>query len=123
MFLFLGTRLNKAKRIFERFAMTPNSWISWLGAALIVLALIVAPPASLVHAVGYAHKLSVVSFGLFGDQGVFRSEATGAAQVVASRFEHGQINVQYNSKKAEVRRFKASLRHCKRLPMGWTPRP
>jgi hypothetical protein len=43
--------------------------------------------------------VSVVSFGLFGDQGVFRSEATGAAQVVASRFRGRPINVQYNSKK------------------------
>ncbi len=41
----------------------------------------------------------MVSFGLFGDQGVFRSEATGAAQVVAGRFETGPINVEYNSKK------------------------
>jgi len=40
-----------------------------------------------------------VSFGLFGDQGVFRSEATGAAQVVAERFGHGPVDVQYNSKK------------------------
>jgi hypothetical protein len=52
-----------------------------------------------VHPVGDAHKVSVVSFGLFGDQGVFRSEATGAAQVVESRFGPGPINVQYNSKK------------------------
>src|SRR6516164_1482378 len=79
--------------------MTSKCWISWLGAGLIALALIVAPPASMVHAVGDAHKVSVVSFGLFGDQGVFRSEATGAAQVVASRFGRGPINVQYNSKK------------------------
>jgi peptidase C13-like protein len=79
--------------------MTPKSWISWLGAGLIALALIVAPPASIVHAVGDAHKVSVVSFGLFGDQGVFRSEATGAAQVVAGRFGGSPINVQYNSKK------------------------
>ena len=43
--------------------------------------------------------MSVVSFGLFGDQGVFRNEATGAAQVVAGRFGRGPINVQYNSKK------------------------
>jgi hypothetical protein len=53
----------------------------------------------MVHAVGDAHKVSVVSFGLFGDQGVFRSEATGAAQVIARRFGHGPSNVQYNSKK------------------------
>jgi hypothetical protein len=63
------------------------------------LALIVAPPVSTVYAVGDAHKVSVVSFGLFGDQGVFRSEATGAARVVASRFGRGPINVQYNSKR------------------------
>jgi hypothetical protein len=79
--------------------MTSKSWISWLGAGLIALALIVAPPASMVHAVGDAHKVNVVSFGLFGDQGEFRNEATGAAQVVAERFGHGQINGQYNSKK------------------------
>ena len=48
--------------------MTSKCWISWLGAGLIALALIVAPPASMVHAVGDAHKVSVVSFGLFGDQ-------------------------------------------------------
>ena len=40
----------------------------------------------------------MVSFGLFGDQGVFRREANGAAQVVAGRFGSGPINVQYNSK-------------------------
>jgi hypothetical protein len=79
--------------------MTSKSWISRLGALLIASALAVAPSVSTVHAVGDAHKVSVVSFGLFGDQGVFRSEATGAAQVVASRFGRGPINVQYNSKK------------------------
>ena len=30
---------------------------------------------------------------------MFRSEAAGAAQVVAGRFGSGPINVQYNSKK------------------------
>jgi len=40
-----------------------------------------------------------VSFGLFGDQGVFRSEATGAAQVVAARFVTGPIDAEYNSRK------------------------
>ena len=79
--------------------MTSKSWISRLGALLIALALTVTPPVSTVYAIGDAHKVSVVSFGLFGDQGVFRSEATGAAQVVASRFGRGPINVQYNSKK------------------------
>ena len=79
--------------------MTSKSWISLLGALLVALALTVAPSGSPVHAVEDARKVSVVSFGLFGDQGVFRSEATGAAQVVAGRFGSGPINVQYNSKK------------------------
>src|SRR5215813_10808767 len=79
--------------------MTSRSWVSRLGAPLIALVLTVAPSGSPVHAVEGARKVSVVSFGLFGDQSVFRSEATGAAQVVARRFESGPINVQYNSKK------------------------
>jgi hypothetical protein len=79
--------------------MTSKSWISLLGAPLIALALAVAPSGSPVHAVESARKVSVLSFGLFGDQGVFRREATGAAQVVAGRFGSGPINVQYNSRK------------------------
>ena len=74
-------------------------WISRIGAPLIAFVLTVAPSVSTVHAVEDARKVSVVSFGLFGDQGVFRSEATGAAQVVAGRFGSGPISVQYNSKK------------------------
>ena len=74
-------------------------WISRIGAPLIASVLIVAPSVSTVHAADDARKVSVVSFGLFGDQGVFRSEATGAAQVVAGRFGSGPINVRYNSKK------------------------
>src|SRR5260370_23736452 len=60
-----------------RFAMTSKSWISRLSAPLIAFVLIVAPSVSPVRAVEDARKVSVVSFGLFGDQGVFRSEATG----------------------------------------------
>ena len=82
-----------------RFAMTSKSWISRVAAPLIALALAVAPSGSPVHAVEDARKVSVLSFGLFGDQGVFRREATGAAQVVVGRFGSGPINVQYNSKK------------------------
>jgi hypothetical protein len=92
---FAQTRSTPLKRGFD---MTSKAWISQLGAPLIALALTIAPSVSAVHAVGDAHKVSVVSFGLFGDQGVFRSEATGAAQVVASRFGRGPINVEYNSK-------------------------
>lgn len=79
--------------------MTFKSWIGRLTALLIALALTVASSASLVHAVEDARKVRVVSFGLFGDQGVFESEAIGAAQVVADRFGSGPIDVQYNSKK------------------------
>jgi hypothetical protein len=67
--------------------------------ALIAFVLATAPPESLAHAGEIAHKVSVVSFGLFGDQGVFQSEATGAAQVLADRFGAGPIDVRYNSKK------------------------
>jgi hypothetical protein len=73
-------------------------WISRLGAPLLAFVLTVAPSVSPVRAVEDARKVSVVSFGLFGDQGVFRSEATGAAQVVAGRFGSGPVYVQYNSK-------------------------
>ena len=79
-----------------------KAWISLVsrrGAPLIAFTLIVAawiPPA---HAVEESRKASVVSFGLFGDQSVFRSEATGAAKIVADRFGGGPVDVQYNSKK------------------------
>ena len=79
--------------------MTFNSWISRLGAPLIALVLTIVPTGSPVQAAEDAPKVSVVSFGLFGDQGVFRSEATGAARVVAGRFGSGPVDVQYNSKK------------------------
>ena len=80
--------------------MTFASWMKrQLGAPLVALVLTIASAISPVHAVEDAGKIGVVSFGLFGDQGVFRSEATGAAQVVAGRFETGPIDVHYNSRK------------------------
>src|SRR5437879_5289821 len=79
--------------------MTPKYWISRVGAPLIALVLTVVPSISPMHAAEDAPRVSVVSFGLFGDQGVFRNEASGAAQVVAGRFGSGPVNVQYNSKK------------------------
>jgi hypothetical protein len=78
--------------------MTRGCWIRRLG-ALVAFALTIALSVSPVLAVEDAGKVGVVSFGLFGDQGVFRSEATGAAEVVALRFETGQVNVRYNSKR------------------------
>src|SRR5215471_3547943 len=92
-------RMDEHLTIEERFAMTSKSWIRRLGALLVAFALTVAPLVAPGHAVEDARKVIVVSFGLFGDQGVFRNEATGAAQVVAGRFGSGPINVQYNSKR------------------------
>ncbi len=67
-------------------------------AALLALVLSLDASVSLVRAED-APKIGVVSFGLFGDQGVFKSEATGAARVVADRFATGPIDVKYNSRK------------------------
>src|SRR5689334_9362408 len=82
--------------------MTSKAWTSLsarLGMPFIAFVLIVAPSVLPAHALEDARKVAVVSFGLFGDQSVFRSEATGAAKIVASRFGHGPVDVQYNSKK------------------------
>jgi hypothetical protein len=76
--------------------MTSKSWLGRPGAMLIALVLTIAPWVSSAHADA---KVSVVSFGLFGDQSVFRSEATGAAQIVTSRFGNGPVDVKFNSKK------------------------
>ena len=78
--------------------MTPKSRTTWLRALFLAFALAVAPSASSVRAGEEGHKVGVVSFGLFGDQGVFRREATGAAEIVANRFETGPVDVQYNSR-------------------------
>ena len=67
--------------------------------ALVAFVFIIGSQVSPVQAVEDAGKVGVVSFGLFGDQGVFRSEATGAARIVAGRFETGPINVEYNSRR------------------------
>jgi hypothetical protein len=64
-----------------RLAMTSKFWISRLGVPLMAFVLTVVPSVSPAHAVEDDRKVSVVSFGLFGDQGVFKSEATGAAAV------------------------------------------
>src|SRR5580704_5298155 len=46
-----------------------------------------------------ARKTAVVSFGLSGAQDVFRSEATGAASIVASRFGADPVIVRFNTRK------------------------
>ena len=73
------------------------AFIRRLGAPLVAIALTIASAVSPAQA--DAGKIGVVSFGLFGDQGVFKSEATGAAQIIARHFEAGPVNVRYNSRK------------------------
>src|SRR6516225_7611199 len=53
-------------------------WLRRLHTALVALALGFVPLGVGVNAADDQHKVAVVSFGLFGDQRVFQSEATGA---------------------------------------------
>jgi hypothetical protein len=78
--------------------MTVTFPISRFGTALLAFFMTFAPVLGAVRAVEDPHKVSVVSFGLFGDQSVFRREATGAAQIVASRFGGGPVIVSFNTK-------------------------
>jgi hypothetical protein len=66
--------------------MTFGSFISRLSGALIAGSLAFTLIFAAVHAAEGQRKVTVVSFGLFGGQGVFRREATGAAEIVANRF-------------------------------------
>ena len=67
--------------------MTFRRFVNSLSVPLVVSILALTSMLPAAHAAGDLRKVTVVSFGLFGDQGVFRSEATGAAQIVASRSE------------------------------------
>jgi Peptidase C13 family len=66
---------------------------------LIALCIAIAPVTTVLSAADELRKVSVVSFGLFGDQRVFQSEATGAAQVVANRFGAEPVIVKFNTRK------------------------
>ena len=80
--------------------------------AIVLAFLVILKSVAAAQASEAAHKLAVVSFGLFGDQDVFRSEATGAAQIVASRFGGDPVIVKYNNKKgggATARALDATL--------------
>src|SRR5260370_33792349 len=74
-----------------------------------LIGLVVAGASALV-----APKVATIAFGLYGDQGVFRSEATGAASIVANRFGHGgPVVVRHNNKSggtATVATLAATLR-------------
>jgi hypothetical protein len=78
--------------------MIGKSLVRRLGMALLPFLLTFAPIFAAVFAADDPHKTSVVSFGLFGDQEVFRREAIGGAQIVASRFGAGPIVVRFNTK-------------------------
>jgi hypothetical protein len=97
--LFSIRRRSQSGALEMRFPMFSGSWIRRLGAPLVAFILIIAPSVSPARAVEVARKVGVVSFGLFGDQGVFRNEAIGAAQVMTDRFETGPVDVRYNSRK------------------------
>src|SRR5207247_8031607 len=81
-----------------RFGMTCRSFTR-LSALLIALAVALAAIFPTAHSAEENRKVTVVSFGLFGGQGVFRSEANGAAEVVTARFGAGPVVVRFNTKR------------------------
>jgi hypothetical protein len=91
--------------------VTVESLVRGLSAPVIVFVLTLTVAA--VHAAENPRKITVVSVGLFGDQSVFRHEATAAAQIVANRFGGDPVVVKYNTKRAAARLSKRSQQHCK----------
>jgi peptidase C13-like protein len=78
--------------------VTIESLVSRLCLPVIVFFLTLVPIVPTANAAENPRKIAVVSFGLFGDQGVFRREATGAAQIVANRFGGDPVAVKFNTK-------------------------
>ena len=79
--------------------MTFGSLVRWLSAPLVAFFLTLSPMFAAEHAAAEdLRKVTVVSFGLFGHQGVFWREATSAAQIVANRFGGDPVVVKFNSK-------------------------
>jgi Peptidase C13 family len=68
-------------------------------ARTLVIALISILIATVAAMAQEAHRTAVVSFGLSGAQDVFRSEATGAAAIVASRFGGDPVIARFNTRK------------------------
>src|SRR5438067_8358336 len=91
-------RLCPLSATLRRSVMTFGAFISRVSGALIAGSLAFTLIFAAVHAAEEQHKLTVVSFGLFGGQGVFRREATGAAEIVANRFGADQVVVRFNTK-------------------------
>ena len=84
-----------------------ESLVGRLSAPLVALLVTFATMCAPVRATEDVRKVTVVSFGLFGKEGAFRREATGAAQVVGSRFGHGSAVVRFNTKTGGGATFKA----------------
>jgi Peptidase C13 family len=82
----------------RRFVMRAKSLVSRLAAPFMAFFLTLAPMSVAVGAAEDVRKVTVVSFGLFGGQGVFRSEATVAARIVANRFGGDPVVVKFNTK-------------------------
>ena len=78
--------------------MTIESLVRRLGVPVIVFFLTLVSTVGTVHAAENARRITVVSFGLFGDQGVFRREAAAAAQIVANRFGGDPVVIKSNTK-------------------------
>src|ERR671931_2677928 len=91
-------RLCPLSATLRRSVMTFGAFISRVSGALFAGSLAFTLILAAVHAAEDQRKITVVSFGLFGDQGVFRREATGAAQIVANRFGADPVVVRYNTK-------------------------
>ena len=78
--------------------MTIESLVRRLSVLVIVFFLTLSSAIATVHGAENPRKMTVVSFGLFGDEGVFRREATGAAQIVANRFGGDPVVIKSNTK-------------------------
>src|SRR5919201_5357829 len=91
-------RLFPLSATLRRSVMTFGAFISRVSRALIAGSLAFTLIFAAVHAAEDQRKVTVVSFGLFGGQGVFRREATGAAEIVANRFGADQVVVRFNTK-------------------------
>ena len=78
--------------------MTIESLVKRLSVPAIVFFLTLESTVAAGHAAENPRKMTLVSFGLFGDEGVFRREATGAAQIVANRFGGDPVVVKSNTK-------------------------
>jgi hypothetical protein len=79
--------------------MELNRQFKQLGTLLTaILAVVTATVAALAE--NGVRKTAVISFGLSSEQNVFRSEATGAASVVANRFGGDPVIVRFNTRKS-----------------------